>query len=80
MDDAEGVPAEGEGSGAVNGAQDEDEDEKPKPPTLEAKDPFLHRPLPFVIGTRPFMDDDFIGLFDDAEPEGENWGCILAWD
>ena len=29
---------------------------------LEPKDPYLHRPLPFLIGSQDFMDHDEVGL------------------
>lgn len=31
---------------------------------LEAKDPYIFRPLPYLIGSQEFMDDDYVGLGD----------------
>lgn len=31
---------------------------------LEPKDPYLFRPLPHLIGSSDFMDDDYVGLGD----------------
>ena len=31
---------------------------------LEPKDPYIHRPLPFIIGSASFMQDDDVGLRD----------------
>jgi len=39
--------------------------------TLEAKDMFSHRPLPFIIGTEPFFEDEFVGLMEEEEEEEE---------
>ena len=33
-------------------------------PILEPKDPYILRPLPCLIGTPEFMQDDYIGLGD----------------
>ena len=33
-------------------------------PLLEAKDPYLHRALPYMIGSNAFMQDDDVGLLD----------------
>ncbi|KAK3087963.1 hypothetical protein FSP39_012876 [Pinctada imbricata] len=39
-------------------------------PILEAKDPYLSRPLPLMIGEPKFMEDDNVGLME-VESEGE---------
>jgi len=39
--------------------------------TLEAKDMFSHRPLPFIIGTEPFFEDEYVGLMEEEEEEEE---------
>ena len=33
-------------------------------PLLEAKDPYLPRALPYMIGSQAFMQDDDVGLVD----------------
>ncbi|BFZ11316.1 hypothetical protein BsWGS_14354 [Bradybaena similaris] len=47
-------------------------------PILEAKDPYVNRPLPFLIGTPQFMEDDNVGLLDESseEEEGSDQGSI----
>lgn len=41
-------------------------------PVLEPKDPYSHRPLPYIIGSEKFLQDDRIGLIDlFSEEEGE---------
>ena len=47
---------------------------------LEAKDPYIFRPLPFLIGTADFMQDDYVGLGDlliAQEPEPYVVGQIV---
>ena len=44
---------------------DDDEDGGvPIEPILEPKDPYIFRPLPHLIGTTEFMQDDYVGLGD----------------
>jgi hypothetical protein len=40
------------------------------PQFTKAKDEFSKRPLPFVIGTRQFQDDDYCGLRYEEEDQG----------
>jgi hypothetical protein len=53
-----------------NGAEqyvvdDDDNDaEVPIEPILEPKDPYIFRPLPLLIGTPEFMQDNYVGLGD----------------
>ncbi|CAF1272563.1 unnamed protein product [Rotaria sordida] len=50
-----------------NGISSIDDDEDvgvPIEPILEPKDPYIFRPLPYLIGTSEFMQDDFVGLAD----------------
>jgi hypothetical protein len=49
----------------------EDIDIKAEGATLEPKDMFSHRPLPFIIGTDPFHEDEYIGLMEEEEEEEE---------
>ncbi|GAU94417.1 hypothetical protein RvY_06195 [Ramazzottius varieornatus] len=53
----------------VNIEDSDDDDEESsrtpknaKPTFREAKDPYLHRPLPYIIGTEEFNRDKYIGL------------------
>ncbi|CAF2637858.1 unnamed protein product [Rotaria sp. Silwood2] len=49
----------------VSSIVDDDEDVGvPIEPILEPKDPYIFRPLPYLIGTTEFMQDDFVGLGD----------------
>ncbi|CAF3417233.1 unnamed protein product [Rotaria sp. Silwood1] len=51
--------------GASSVVDDDDEDVGvPIEPILEPKDPYIFRPLPYLIGTTEFMQDDFVGLGD----------------
>ncbi len=44
---------------------DDDEDVGvPLDPIIEPRDPYLFRPLPLLIGTAEFMQDDYVGLGD----------------
>lgn len=36
---------------------------------LTAKDLFQNRALPFIIGSQPFMEDDYIGLYEEANQD-----------
>lgn len=49
----------------------EDIEVKAEGATLEAKDMFSHRPLPFIIGTDPFNEDEYVGLMEEEEEEEE---------
>lgn len=42
--------------------EDEEEAGLPSEPALEPKDPYIDRPLPYLIGSSEFMDDDYVGL------------------
>ncbi|XP_064471036.1 WASH complex subunit 2-like isoform X2 [Ornithodoros turicata] len=57
---------------------DESEDEGGIPakqralsPILRSKDPYLDRPLPHLIGSQAFLDDDYVGLGDILAEEDE---------
>ena len=45
-------------------SEDEERDRYRPEPILEAKDPYLHRPLPYLIGSQAFAQDDDVGLID----------------
>ncbi|RUS70118.1 hypothetical protein EGW08_022119, partial [Elysia chlorotica] len=59
---------------AVVDSDSEDEDNAYKAePILEARDPYFTRPLPYLIGTPQFMEDDNVGLTEDvSEDEDES--------
>lgn len=42
--------------------EDEEEIGLPFEPVLEPKDPYFDRPLPHLIGSSDFMEDDHVGL------------------
>ncbi len=53
--------------GNTNGRSFDDDDDDggvPLEPILEPKDPYILRPLPYLIGTTEFMQDDYVGLGD----------------
>ncbi|CAN7939609.1 unnamed protein product, partial [Ixodes hexagonus] len=58
----------------------EDEGVGPRPPELlfRSRDPYLHRPLPLLIGSQAFVQDDRVGLgellSDDEEEEKSSRG------
>ncbi|GFO01853.1 WASH complex subunit 2 [Plakobranchus ocellatus] len=57
---------------AVVDSDSEDEDTAYKAePILEAKDPYITRPMPYLIGTPQFMEDDNVGLTEDVSEEEE---------
>eukprot|EP00105_Crassostrea_gigas_P029985 XP_011452126.1 PREDICTED: WASH complex subunit FAM21-like [Crassostrea gigas] len=41
-------------------------------PLLEAKDPYINRLLPLLIGTPKFMEDDCVGLAEEESEEDES--------
>ncbi|CAF3331452.1 unnamed protein product [Rotaria socialis] len=51
-------------NGASSLADDDEDVGVPVEPILEPKDPYIFRPLPYLIGTTEFMQDDFVGLGD----------------
>ena len=52
--------------------EDDDDDEQFEPEiTLEARDPYAKRKLPFIIGTPAFLQDDLVGLEEEVEEEAE---------
>eukprot|EP00040_Diaphanoeca_grandis_P031155 m.185919 g.185919 ORF g.185919 m.185919 type:complete len:1156 (-) comp32247_c5_seq5:168-3635(-) len=50
---------------------DDDEDEEAEV-TMEPKDPYSNRKLPFIIGTPAFLQDDLVGLLDEQPEEDED--------
>ena len=56
----------------LSGLRDDDADHTAAAPTAAlaatAVNEFERRPLPFLIGTQAFLDDDFIGLAVPEEP------------
>lgn len=56
------------------GAGEEDDRPNGQPNGVAAhgpKDPYSRRPLPFIIGTREFQEDDYCGLHYEEEDEPE---------
>ena len=52
---------------------DDDEDGgMPIEPILEPKDPYVFRPLPYLIGSAEFMEDDYVGLRELMANDGKN--------
>lgn len=49
---------------------------------LEPRNPYLSRALPYLIGCRQFMEDDYVGLgsLSDSEENGVNKNLILSSD
>ncbi|KAK3588328.1 hypothetical protein CHS0354_016699 [Potamilus streckersoni] len=45
-------------------------------PIFEAKDPYLSRPLPYLIGTPNFINDDNVGLADVSDDEESDHGSL----
>ena len=57
--------AEHEQNGLSSFVDDDDEDAGIViEPLLEPKDPYILRPLPYLIGTSEFMQDNYVGLGD----------------
>jgi len=52
-------------------ADDDEDGGVPIEPILEPKDPYVYRPLPYIIGTSEFMNDDYVGLGDLLNPPDE---------
>ncbi|KAI8484362.1 retrograde transport, endosome to Golgi [Branchiostoma belcheri] len=58
----------------IKAGQSDSEDEETgykAEPILEAKDPYVHRPLPCIIGSQAFIEDDEVGLGDVASEDEE---------
>ncbi|XP_014781210.1 WASH complex subunit 2 isoform X1 [Octopus bimaculoides] len=58
---------------AGNSESEDDDAAYTVDPIFEAKDPYIHRPLPFLIGSNDFMRDDNVGLIEifSEEDDGE---------
>ncbi|XP_052085774.1 WASH complex subunit 2-like isoform X2 [Mytilus californianus] len=57
-------------SNVVNSDSEDDDDTNYRvDPILEAKDPYINRPLPYLIGTPNFMSNEDVGLEEESEEE-----------
>ncbi|VDI07539.1 WASH complex subunit FAM21, partial [Mytilus galloprovincialis] len=57
-------------SNVVNSDSEDDDDTNYRvDPILEAKDPYISRPLPYLIGTPNFMSNEDVGLEEESEEE-----------
>ncbi|OWF44676.1 WASH complex subunit 2A-like isoform X2 [Mizuhopecten yessoensis] len=57
---------------ADSDSEDDDETGYRVDPILEPKDPYLSRPLPLLIGTPNFLNDDNVGLLEEESEEEES--------
>ncbi len=55
---------DGNTNGRSSFVDDDEDGGVPLEPILEPKDPYILRPLPYLIGTTEFMQDDYVGLGD----------------
>ncbi|KAG8224208.1 hypothetical protein J437_LFUL002664 [Ladona fulva] len=76
------VPAsDSEGEEDLESPSQEGKDKKSFALVLEPRNPYLARPLPYLIGTKEFMEDDKIGLGDeDDEEEEEEMNVSIGHD
>ncbi|PNF28853.1 hypothetical protein B7P43_G04435 [Cryptotermes secundus] len=63
-------------------ASDSEDEESGGRLVLEPRNPYLSRALPYLIGCRQFMEDDYVGLgsLSDSEEDGVNKNLILSSD
>ena len=60
-----------DGKAVANEEDDEDEDGDDDLVIYEAKDPYILRSLPFLIGSPLYLENDHVGLRDDFDDEKE---------
>ncbi|KAK3804199.1 hypothetical protein RRG08_012079 [Elysia crispata] len=55
----------------VDSDSEEEDNAYKAEPILEARDPYITRPMPYLIGTPQFMEDDNVGLTEDVSEDEE---------